>query len=605
MPILIEVSKKDYERIKFSDSGVVSFGVYCHKYLFNTFEKDVYSEDNILVFGTGPLAGGILPGTHRIIFIFRSPLTKGLYVSAMGGAGYHLYKTGERLFCIKGRSENPLIIGISDKEVKFFEISEEELWRVYGNYKGYFGAKALALYSYDLLKNFLGDKFRVFCVGPGAFKTDFGSINSYEISKSGLRYDDFAGRGGGGSVLARAHNVVLIGFTGKKEDFNFPLRKIEKIKEIFEKNGMKYPESILKATTKYRYKEELKSGGTFGANYSLLKLWTPYGNWRMVYDNRDKRKEIFEKIIGENWWEEFNKETIEKKTWDTCGEPCPVQCKKYYKEVKVDYEPFEGLGPNIRVFDIKRSKELVKLVDNYGLDAIETGNLASFFLEAEEKGVIKISGDTPEEKVRNLIEDVIENGLDGNLREISKEMELKDIAVYVPFGKEGAITPNYYWSLGVLLPLPVPGRYWTYYKFGVFKDPEEFALECYKNGIKEAVYDDLGICRFHRKWIYNLLNDLLIEVSSGPVDIKERGRNIIKEIYEYNKISGAEPAFWESERVKDIIILLAKETGNPWYERFEADRENALREYWERFWKEYDGLVTTSIDYETFWGESK
>ncbi len=604
MAKVLDMEKKEVSGLEFDDFGIVNFGIRCHKYLFNSFEKDVYSKDNVLVFGTGPLAGGILPGTHRIIFIFRSPLTKGLYVSAMGGAGYYLYRTGERLFCLKGKSENPTIVGIKNEEIRFYEISEEELWKIYEGYKGYFGAKALAMYSHEILRDFLGGRYRVIVVGPGSFRTDFGSINSYEVSKDGLRYDDFAGRGGGGSVMAKAHNVVLIGFNGDKINPDFPLKKIEEIKRIFEKHSMNYPNSILKATSKYRYKEELKSGGTFGANYPLLKLWTEYKNWRMIYDNVEKRKEIFEKIIGRDWWEEFNKETIEKRTWDNCGEPCPVACKKYYKETKVDYEPFQGLGPNIGVFNIKKSKELVRFVDDLGLDAIETGNLISFFLEAEEKGVIEIYGNSPEEKARNILEDIFEKGLEGNIREISKEMDLKDIAIYNAFGESGAITPNYYWSLGVLFPLPITGRYWTYYKFGEFLEPEELARKSYSNAIKESLYDDLGICRFHRKWIFNLLSDFLIEVTDKPISLEDRGKRILKEIYEYNKMAGSIPIYWESERVKDIIVSLARETRDPWYRKFKNDKEGSLKEYWDRFWREYDELVKIR-EIEILWGGLK
>ncbi len=591
MPTVIDVGEKDYDLIEFSDFGVVNFGIYCHKYLFNSYDKDPYSEDNVFVFGTGPFAGGILPGTHRITTVFKSPLTHTLYVSTMGGAGYHLIKTGERLFCIKGRSENPVIIAISDEGIRFYEMYDKELEKIY--FGEDFGSRALAKYSYKILKEFLGERFRVICVGPGAFKTDFGSICSFEVSRNGLKYDDFSGRGGGGSVLARAHNVVLIGFTGGKREER--LNDVERIKEIFSRNGLKYPDSILKETKKYSYNEKIGSGGTFGSNYPLLKLWTPYNNWRMIYDDKNRRKEIFDIIIGSSWWEEFNREVVEKRNFENCGEPCPVKCKKYYKGIKVDYEPFEGLGPNIMLFEIWESKEIVSLVDSAGLDAIETGNIVSFLLEAEEKGIIEIYGNNVKEKAISVIRDFVEKGIEGNLRTISNGMDAKDIAVYVPYGEDGAITPNYYWSLGVLMPLPLSGRYWTNYKFGVFKDPEEFAMECYVQGVKESLYDDLGICRFHRKWIQSVMKDLLLEVSEFSIDPTERGRKILREIQKYNELSGAVPRIWDSERVKDIIVNLAKEAGSDWYKKFREDLEGSLEEYWERFWKEYNEFVRMEV----------
>ena len=92
-----------------------------------------------------------------------------------------------------------------------------------------------------------------------------------------------------------------------------------------------------------------------------------------------------------------------------------------------------------------------------------------------------------------------------------------------------------------------------------------------------------------------MMKDLLLEVSEFSIDPTERGRKILREIQKYNELSGAVPRIWDSERVKDIIVNLAKEAGSDWYKKFREDLEGSLEEYWERFWKEYNEFVRMEV----------
>lgn len=55
----------------------------------------------------------------------------------------------------------------------------------------------------------------------------------------------------------------------------------------------------------------------------------------------------------------------------------------------------------------------------------------------------------------------------------------KDYAVYTPLGEDGEINPTMYWAIGNYIPLPIQGRYWTFYAFGTFLEPEELAERWY------------------------------------------------------------------------------------------------------------------------------
>ena len=101
----------------------------------------------------------------------------------------------------------------------------------------------------------------------------------------------------------------------------------------------------------------------------------------------------------------------------------------------------------------------------------------------------------------------------------------------------------------------IQGRYLTYYK-PEFNEPEKLA-ELVVESIKlELPIENLGICRFHRKWLKPVLNDLAKEFL-GIEDIVEDSINLYREICNYNKKLGY-PQKVESERVRDLIIALAK-----------------------------------------------
>jgi aldehyde:ferredoxin oxidoreductase len=76
---------------------------------------------------------------------------------------------------------------------------------------------------------------------------------------------------------------------------------------------------------------------------------------------------------------------------------CPVACKKEveitegpYKGLRmesVEYEPAWSFGANCANTDVAAVAKLIDLCNEYGLDAIECGNVLSMFMEASELGI--------------------------------------------------------------------------------------------------------------------------------------------------------------------------------------------------------------------------
>ncbi len=590
----IDVGKRSIALEETDSVGPLDEGLRIHNKK-RSYKKPVYDPGNPLVFGMGPFTGLGLPGTHRLTFLFRSPLSGGLYVSTMGGAGWHLKRTGVDVVSIEGRAERPTLVSIKGEgrgaKFEFFETDLDrlvELWE-----QG--GARRL---TGEFVKN-LDYPFRAVTVGPASLKTPFGIAYSADLVGNKIKpgSEDVAGKGGAGSVMVQAHNVVGVAFGGKPK----PYKTLRGARRVIEKTHGKAFQQIFKETTeKYSYSPKLKTGGTFGSNYPHLQIYTPMFNFAMIYMSKEEREAKWRELMGPMWWEKFNKETIEPKKFATCGEPCPVACKKIYEGIKVDYEPFEACGPNSWIFDIDQAGRLVRFVDAMGYDAIEFGTLLSWMLEALRNEMIPakeldFSGDWSYggladfgirlAKGLSLSDSPVIDALRQGKRQGGRILDdlfgggIRDLAVYVPYGKSGYMTPTMYWAIGNYVPLPLQGRYWTYYKFAVWFEPEDLAERAFKRAVAEATLDNLGICRFHRGWFEPAM-DSMLEYRKLKLD----GEKMVEGIMDYNRKAGAEPTFWDTQRTKDIITVGAREFGaEEWTAKFKQDGDMALMEYWHRF----------------------
>jgi glyceraldehyde-3-phosphate dehydrogenase (ferredoxin) len=413
---------------------------------------------------------------------------------------------------------------------------------------------------------------------------------------------------------------------------------------------------IIEKTKKYRYDPEKETGGTFGGDYLSEKEFVPILNWQMPYISRDDRKKIYENI-KKYYVDFFNKEAIETKKWTTCGEPCPAACKKIKDGFKVDYEPYNANGPLSGSLYLNASDYGVNKVDSLGFDAIEFGCLASWVFELLSKGLLKPSEigltDSPDFKYEQLINNPVkvseknskllcelaekvawgEGEIPGLLgygkRKSSSYLDkkfhyrlqdglsFKDYAVYVALGDDGEITPTLYWALGNFVPLPVQGKYWTYYKFAVFPEPEELANRIVESAVAEYWYDNVGWCRFHRRWMRALAtyscefnnNDagwcqlpinwtksvlelLFLEAYGEKLNAEEHAKKQMRNLINYALRAGYNPVFPDSKRIIDLMEAGSREFGGGhWKETFKLNREKAAREYLSRVLNRYSEIL--------------
>ncbi|NOR79014.1 MAG: hypothetical protein GQ523_11525 [Methanophagales archaeon] len=632
--------------------GPISFALLCHRDRYKSFEVEPYDARNVLCFGAGQLAGSKLYGFHRLIFAARSPLWHGFFISSMGGAGLPLYHAGIDYMAVEGRSEDYLIAAIKGAgdgsiETRFNEISEHDLKDIFHGYAGKRGGYALQQYTYDKFNDLFldGNKymdFRILTVGPASLNTNFGAIGSTVIRNGKFRVgvDDWAGRGGFGSLMAQAHRTVALAFGGTyaSKTFNENIKDIKIVNKIFQEEfHEKYTEYVIRTGKKYRYDEHVKSSGTFGVNMSVLGEWLLSFNWETVNLSDSERKSLYA-LVKSHYLKQFNEEIVEQKTFATCGEPCPLTCKKIYHEHKKDYEPYEALGPNSGIFDQRDAEKAVKEVEVMGFDAIEFGNVSSWILECIYKGLLrkeelgleadvefdprnyKIEFSHGNAKAVIKLAELVAYGegigaiLAMGVRVAAKELDKQfaervksfgntfvDSTLYIPYGKIGCMSPIQYWVPGAFVPMPIQGKYLTNYTINSLP-PRELGKSCAERAIKELYSEEMGVCRFHRGWTEKTVETLLRRGRSINLNLYEHCRGLMQKIVEYDRKANQYPVFWETKKTKDVIRTYLPEVRKKmpaengeldrWIEKFNDDPEQTAKEYWEETLKGYEeGII--------------
>ena len=569
---------------------------------------------NSLNIGTGLLAGSIFPGASRLIFNGFSPAWGGFYISSMGGAGLVFDNLGINLLSIVGKAPVPSILYLNRDHAEEIdvEIVPVELNRVWQ--EGRRGLYAMMDHAFTLF----GDRYttdpRILAVGPAARETDIGAIASVPIQRGRLsRVDTWAGRGGFGSKLLQQHGIAAVIYGGSFIDEDFRDRKVADAWFV-DKYQKKMAAKDIESTTKYRFDPKLKTGGTFGVNYSTLAGRILFFNYRSIYLQEQERLDVHRKFILDHYLRQFNEETIEPKNQKHCGEPCAAVCKKMRGDFKKDYEPYQALGPLSGVFDQRAAEKLNHHSDIYGFDAISVGGVVAWLMEclAEEhlspdelgvKGtpVFDLEAfDVEATSMHNadigiqLLDAIIEKrgllDLSQGARKFARHLcrtrgtQMRDGFVYTAYARKGWMVPNQYWTPGVLSPMSIMGKYYMHYGKD-FLPPRELGRFDAKRLRGELIMDNLGCCRFHRGWAEEMLPDIM----GSLFDLRD-------EYLQNNHITASRISsrnasiYWESGRNIDYIETFLKRQrdveGNSdpellkWIDRFAGDREEAALSYW-------------------------
>jgi glyceraldehyde-3-phosphate dehydrogenase (ferredoxin) len=569
---------------------------------------------NSLNIGVGLLAGSIFPGSNRLIFSGFSPCWGGFYISSMGGAGLVFDNLGINMVAITGKSATPSVLMLNRNHGEEIEVELRNLdpWTTWESGRG--GIYSIMDSMYETFKSRYETDPRILAVGPAAAVSDVGAIASVPITKGEMTFvDTWAGRGGLGSKLFSEHGLSGIIYGGTVIDEDFRNRKVADswFQDKYEK---KMAAKDFESTTKYRFDPKFGTGGTFGVNYQTMGGRIMAFNYKSIFMNEDDRVQMHQKYVLDHYLKQFNEETIENKQQRTCGEPCSAVCKKMNNQYKKDYEPYQTMGPLCGIFDQRAAEKLNHHADMYGFDGISIGGVLSWLMECLDEGLLSeddlgVTGkpvfslekfDVVKDSASNaqlgiaLLDSIVKKR--GRLdlsegarkwgRRMSREkgVSLLDRFVYTAFGRKGWMVPNQYWTAGVLSPMPIMGKYYNYYGKD-FSNPREMGRVNATRFIKELVLDNIGICRFHRKWAEDMVPEIIETLFGRGEEYMQRIAMTASRINSRNA-----SVFWESERCFDYIVTFMKRKRDvegeksvelsQWIDRFEKNKKEAALDYW-------------------------
>lgn len=343
---------------------------------------DPFAPEAPLFVNIGVFTGSKLMTGLRTYFTAYSPLKRStadepgiVYSAASGNLGQEIAFTGLSDLILRGSCDRPsyLLIEGSGDDLRIELRDAAEIWGLNLN-------PAVAW-----LKG-RHPEAHFAAIGPaGANRVRYACVgcSTDRQTKKGGKFMRFAGRGGIGAVLG-SKNLAAIAVRGtdrRQRDFRKDL--IQPLnKEIAKGDG----------TSKYR------DWGTW--RYNVEALGGPDGGIPIHNFREANHPDVLR----------FTAEGVERThhvTDENCVQ-CGIKCWKIVNTkageplAKVDYEPFDLLGPNLGIFDLDQVADLIMTCDELGFDAITLGGVLGYCMENGLEGLS--FGDY--EGARRLMDDV-------------------------------------------------------------------------------------------------------------------------------------------------------------------------------------------------------
>ncbi len=328
---------------------------------------DPLSEENKIIYSTGPLTGTAAPTGGRYMVITKSPLTGYIAMANSGGFfGAELKFAGWDYLIVEGKSENPVYISIKDDDIEIKDASH--IW-----------GKKVSETEKILLEEF-GDKHaQIASIGPAGENL----VKFSAIMNNGHRA---AARGGVGAVMGSKKLKAIIVRGHNKTPLADRQKFISVVKEKI--NKLKNDPVAGSGLPKY---------GTA----VLVNIINQNG----LYPTRNFRTGVFE------YAEEQSGEAMAAKYLKR-NKPCyacPIGCGRVNVISSVgetegpEYESLWALGAHLGINDLGSIIEANHICDEMGLDTISTGGTLATAMELYDKGILKQEdlGDAPQFRFGN------------------------------------------------------------------------------------------------------------------------------------------------------------------------------------------------------------
>jgi aldehyde:ferredoxin oxidoreductase len=376
------------------------------------------SPENLLVFALGPASDTKIWGSSRYGVFTRSPLT-GLFGESYSGGrvAEPMSRTGYDAFIIKGKSEKPITLVVSNKDVEFRDA--RELWGL-DTYK-----------TQDALGEAVGNRCGVLVIGPAG-------ENLVKCALIENNYWRSAGRSGIGAVMG-SKNLKGIAFYG---DLQRPVAEPNILDELWDRwkvDGLNHPAAAA-----------FRENGTLG----MLPIINDYQAFPTRYWQAGKLK----------GWDKLTVQTLKEnlevkphacaKCYIACGRMSRVKTGRH-QGLKIEgpeYETVYSFGGLCEILSLEEIAYLNDLCDRFGMDTISAGNLVSLAIEASRMGknVLKIDYGDVDQIAELLRQIAYRKGagavLSDGIRSAAKIWDIEDLAIEVkgmePAGYDPRILPG-------------------------------------------------------------------------------------------------------------------------------------------------------------------
>jgi aldehyde:ferredoxin oxidoreductase len=318
---------------------------------------DPLGPDNVLIFAPGPLTGTGAIGGNRMTVGGKSPLTRILGDSSVGGKfAVDVKKAGYDYIIIRGKSKAPVVLVIDDDTVQF--IDGTSLWGT-GTFE-----------TCDTLYGQFGSNNSVICIGQGGENLVlFACVISIGYGEAPRA----AGRTGMGAVMG-SKNVKAVVIHGSHR---IPVADKQKLKEAVKANV-----KLIKDDLQY-------------------PLFCEYGTTRFIgilnrigcLATRNRQELVFEHADEIDGIALRDKYFVRDEKCPYCFLNCGVVVKIpsgdfATREVKMEFFPLASLGSNCGNRNLESIVKAKELCDDYGIDIGEAGAVIGFAMECYQRGLI-------------------------------------------------------------------------------------------------------------------------------------------------------------------------------------------------------------------------
>jgi len=313
-------------------------------------ECDPLGEKNILIFGTGPLTGSLLPASAYYTVTAKSPLTGILGDSAAGGQfAAEMKQTGFDQIIITGKADKLIYLYVTESDVEFIECS-------------YLTGKTVLETTETIRRDRCDHSIEVAAIGPAGENL----VHYAAIVSSGNRVN---GRTGMGAVLG-SKNLKALAVRGTRSvEVADPLAYLEECRAI---------EAAILDHSEYQKRYQL------GTTMLMTDL-----NGIGILPTKHFQEGVcsyVDKISGQTLARIYK---LKNKACFNCN----LHCSRYYvmDDCEAEGPEFETLcsfTSRLGNSDLPFALEMNAYLNQMGLDSISTAEVIGWIMECQEKGLL-------------------------------------------------------------------------------------------------------------------------------------------------------------------------------------------------------------------------